>query len=34
MILEVGQTVTTKVVEVDAEKGRVALSMKILEQDK
>ena len=33
-VLKVGDTVTTKVVEVDPEKGRVALSMKILEQDK
>jgi polyribonucleotide nucleotidyltransferase len=33
-VLKVGQTVTTKVVEVDREKGRVALSIKALDQDK
>ena len=33
-VLKVGQTVTTKVVEVDHEKGRVALSIKALDQDK
>lgn len=33
-VLKVGQSVTAKVIEVDPEKGRVALSMKVLDQEK